>query len=171
MDIKPKAYSYIRFSTPEQGKGDTLRRQESEAEKYAEEHGLTLDESQKFKDLGKSGYKGFNRIHGALKEFIDLVEQGKIPKGSVLIVEHLDRLSREKVSDALTLFMNLIQKGIKIVTLQDNMEYDKKSIDKNSLQLLISITLMSAAHDESSKKIKRSWRTTAPKVISDAPAC
>jgi len=155
MQTEPRAYSYKRFSTPEQRKGDSHRRQDKGAEDYAKKHGLKLDETQKFEDLGTSGYKGFNRIHGALKEFIDLVEQGKIPKGSVLIVEHLDRLSREKVSDALTLFMNLIQKGIKIVTLQDNMEYDKKSIDKNSLQLLISITLMSAAHDESLKKSKR----------------
>ena len=104
MDNKPKAYSYIRFSTPEQEKGDSLRRQEEEARKYAVEHGFNLDESQKFKDLGKSGYKGFNRINGALNDFLNLVNSGEIPKGSVLIVEHLDRLSREKVSDALTLF-------------------------------------------------------------------
>jgi len=155
MGIKPKAYSYIRFSTPEQEKGDSLRRQESEAKKYAEEHGLTLDESQKFKDLGKSGYKGFNRIDGALKDFLDLVEKGEILKGSVLIVEHLDRLSREKIMDALTLFMNLIQKEIKIVTLQDNMEYDRTSINKYPYQLSSSIGLMAAAHNESLKKSKR----------------
>jgi len=155
MEIKPKAYSYIRFSTPEQEKGDSLRRQESEAKKYAEEHGLTLDESQKFKDLGKSGYKGFNRIDGALKDFIDLVDNGEIPKGSVLIVEHLDRLSREKVSIALRLFMDLLEKGIQIVTLNDRQRYDERIIDENLAPLLISITLMSAAHDESLKKSKR----------------
>jgi len=155
MDNTPKAYSYIRFSTPEQEKGDSLRRQESEAKKYAEEHGLTLDESQKFKDLGKSGYTGFNRINGALKDFIDLVDNGEIPKGSVLIVEHLDRLSREKVSIALRLFMDLLEKGIQIVTLNDHQRYDKSSIDDNPIQLIISITLMSAAHDESLKKSKR----------------
>lgn len=155
MNNKPKAYSYIRFSTPEQEKGDSLRRQENEAKEYAIKHGLTLDENQKFKDLGKSGYKGFNRIDGALKDFIDQVEKGEIPKGSVLIVEHLDRLSREKVSIALRLFMDLLEKGIQIVTLQDHQRYDKSSIDENPTQLIISITLMSAAHDESLKKSKR----------------
>jgi len=164
MDDKPKAYSYIRFSTPEQEKGDSLRRQESEARKYAEEHGLTLDENQKYKDLGKSGYKGFNRINGALRDFLNLVDSGNIPKGSVLIVEHLDRLSREKVSDALTLFMNLIHKGIRIATLQDNKEYDKDSIDKNPTELLISIILMSAAHDESLKKSIRAKKTIEEKI-------
>ncbi len=155
MDNKPRAYSYIRFSTPEQEKGDSLRRQEKEAEDYAREHELTLDESQKFKDLGKSGYKGFNRHYGALKEFIDLVDKGEIPKGSVLIVEHLDRLSREKVLDALPLFIKLIKKGIKIVTLQDDQEYDRSSINKNSNLLTNSIYLMTAAHNESLKKSKR----------------
>ncbi len=62
MDNTPKAYSYIRFSTPEQIKGDSLRRQEIEAEKYATMQGLTLAENQKLKDLGKSGYKGFNEL-------------------------------------------------------------------------------------------------------------
>lgn len=155
MNTERKAYSYIRFSTPEQEKGDSLRRQEKEAEDYAKKHGLTLDESQKFKDLGKSGYKGFNRLDGALKDFIDLVEKGEIPHGSVLIVEHLDRLSREKIMNALMLFINLIEKGIKIVTLQDNMEYDKSSINDNPYQLNISIALMAAAHNESLKKSKR----------------
>ncbi len=163
MNTKPKAYSYIRFSTPEQEKGDSRRRQEKEAEDYAEKNGLTLDENQKFKDLGKSGYKGFNRINGALKDIIDLVEKGEIPKGSILIVEHLDRLSREKIMDALTLFMNLIQKGIKIVTLQDNMEYDRTSINDNPYQLSSSIGLMAAAHDESLKKSKRIREATKEK--------
>ena len=149
MDNKPIAISYTRFSTPEQEKGDSRRRQEKEAEDYAEKHNLTLDEDLKFKDLGISGYKGINRIDGALKRLIDLVDKGEILKGSVLIVEHLDRLSREKVMDALSLFINLIQKGIKIVTLQDDQEYDRSSINKNSNLLSNSIYLMTAAHNES----------------------
>jgi DNA invertase Pin-like site-specific DNA recombinase len=36
MDTKPKAYSYIRFSTLEQEKGDSPRRQAEDAEKYEE---------------------------------------------------------------------------------------------------------------------------------------
>ncbi len=162
MDNKPKAYSYIRFSTPEQEKGDSLRRQEQDAKNYAEEHGLELDDSQKFKDLGISGYKGTNRIDGALKKFIELVDRGEVPKGSVLIIEHLDRLSREKVSIALRLFLDLLEKGIQIVTLQDKMKYDENSIN-NHVQLIISIVLMSAAHDESVKKSIRVRKATEEK--------
>lgn len=45
MDItgRPKAYSYVRFSTPEQELGDSQRRQIDKAAKYAQDHGLELD--------------------------------------------------------------------------------------------------------------------------------
>lgn len=38
------AYSYVRFSSPEQAKGDSVRRQVEAAERYAQSHGLRLDD-------------------------------------------------------------------------------------------------------------------------------
>jgi len=43
MPENRKAYSYLRFSTPEQMKGDSFRRQTSMATAYAATHGLDLD--------------------------------------------------------------------------------------------------------------------------------
>ena len=40
-----KAYSYIRFSTPEQIKGDSLNRQLQLSKSYAKHHNLILDKS------------------------------------------------------------------------------------------------------------------------------
>jgi hypothetical protein len=51
-----RAYSYIRFSTPEQLKGGSLRRQAELTAKYALEHNLNLDESLTFRDLGVSAF-------------------------------------------------------------------------------------------------------------------
>ena len=119
---KPKCYSYIRFSTSEQLKGSSLKRQLGLAREYAHTNKLELDESLTLHDLGISAYKGKHRTEGALGEFLSLVNSKKIPKGSILIVESLDRLSREQVLDALNLFLNIIREGIKIVTLMDNME-------------------------------------------------
>jgi hypothetical protein len=42
---RPIAYSYARFSTPEQERGDSERRQIEAARQYAEQHGFVLDES------------------------------------------------------------------------------------------------------------------------------
>ena len=39
---RPRAYSYVRFSTPEQMRGDSFRRQTEAAERYAAAHGLDL---------------------------------------------------------------------------------------------------------------------------------
>jgi DNA invertase Pin-like site-specific DNA recombinase len=153
--MESKAYSYIRFSTPEQALGDSLRRQVQLAEEYARKHGLSLDDTTKLTDRGLSAYKGEHRTKGALGEFLGLVEAGQIPKGSILIVENLDRLSREQVTDALSQFMAIIRAGIKVVTLQDGMEYDQASMNQNWAQLIISITYMARAHEESEAKSKR----------------
>ena len=158
---RPKAYSYIRFSTPEQEKGDSLRRQIELSEVYAREHGLDLDDSLKLTDRGLSAFNGLHRTKGTLGQFLKLVEQGEIPKGSSLLVESLDRLSREQVLDALTQFTSIIQAGIKVVTLADKMEYDRKSINANFGQLLMSLVIMSRAHEESamkSRRLKEAWQ-------------
>ena len=62
--MKPKAYSYIRFSTPEQGHGDSERRQREAATEYAENNGLelVLDREYQFLDFGVSAYKGRNSV-------------------------------------------------------------------------------------------------------------
>jgi DNA invertase Pin-like site-specific DNA recombinase len=152
-EILSKAYSYIRFSTPEQLKGDSLRRQTDLSEQYAKQHGLVLDNSLKLQDLGLSAYSGANRDRGALGTFLQLIESRKIAKGSILIVESLDRLSREEVFVALEQFMGIIRNGIKIITLSDNREYDKNNL--NAIDLVVSIMSMCRAHEESAMKALR----------------
>jgi DNA invertase Pin-like site-specific DNA recombinase len=152
----PKCYSYIRFSTPEQLKGDSLRRQLELSERYAKDNGLILDDSLKMRDLGISAFKGEHRTKGALGRFQKLVEEGKITKGSTLIVESLDRLSREEVFDALSRFMDIIRAGIKVATLADQMEYTRESINANlGMQLMFSLLTIGRAHEESLMKSKR----------------
>lgn len=143
-----KAYSYIRFSTTIQQLGHSPLRQKELVDNYLKDHTeLTLDTT--IQDSGVSAWKGINRIKGALGAFLKLVEQGKIEKGSVLLVEHLDRLSRQDVDEAYDQFRSILKAGIKIVTLQDGMEYTKGG---NIIQLLTSIILMSQANQESEKK-------------------
>jgi DNA invertase Pin-like site-specific DNA recombinase len=63
----PKAYSYLRFSTPEQMKGDSFRRQSTKAQEYASTHGLDLDDTLTFQDLGVSAFRGKNAEAGQLQ--------------------------------------------------------------------------------------------------------
>ncbi len=68
------------------------------------------------------------------------------------MVESLDRLSREHVLDALPRFLDLLNAGIRIVTLLDSQEYSRESVEANNYQLMISLGIMARAHEESATK-------------------
>lgn len=151
----PRAFSYIRFSTPEQSRGDSYRRQTALSQRYAEEHGLDLDDTLTFRDEGVSAFHGKNVDAGALGDFIAAVDAGIVPSGSYLLVESLDRLSRENVRAAFLQFSSLLDKGVNIVTLSDNKVYTADAVDSNFSDLMISLSIMFRAHEESSVKSQR----------------
>ncbi|MEA5247864.1 recombinase family protein [Vibrio parahaemolyticus] len=151
------AYSYIRFSSSQQSQGDSLRRQIQLAEKYCIENNLTLSDTN-FRDLGVSAFHSTNsQEDSGLGKFLSALSQGRINEGSYLLVESLDRLSRAKVQTALRQMLNIIDLGVKIVTLMDNRIYDQES---DTTDLIISLTIMERAHNESktkSERIKAAW--------------
>lgn len=150
----PKAYSYIRFSTPEQARGDSLRRQVEQAEKWAAEHKIQIDES--LREFGVSAHRGAHVEHGTvLGKFLDHVRSGRVEQGSYLIVESMDRLSREAVMQALPRFIDILNAGIIVVTLSDGQVYSKESIDQNPYQIMVSLGPMIRSHEESKLKSKR----------------
>jgi DNA invertase Pin-like site-specific DNA recombinase len=156
-----KAYSYIRFSSAKQSAGNSYERQVKAAKEFCEQNGLELADAKEylFFDAGRSAYKGRHLDDtGELARFLTYVEDGTIPPGSYLVVESLDRLSREKVRDALPRFLDLLAKGINVYTSADKRLYTK---DYNELDLIVSIVSMSRAHEESATKGKRvssAWR-------------
>jgi DNA invertase Pin-like site-specific DNA recombinase len=115
-----KAYSYKRFSTPAQAEGDSLRRQTAMAQSWADRMGVTLDTELNLTDEGVSAYTGANRDVGNLGAFLRAVEEGVVPKGSWLLVESLDRLSREPAFDASYTMQGIIRAGVTVVDLSDN---------------------------------------------------
>lgn len=151
-----KAYSYRRFSSPEQGKGRSKDRQWEACQKYCLDHGLDLatGKDYTFLDEGKSAFKGeqLDEVNGQLARFLKLVDEGTIAAGSYLIVESLDRLGRDRVKDALMRFMTLLGKGINVVTLADSRVYRE---DYTEMDLMLSILVMSRAHEESVTKAMR----------------
>jgi DNA invertase Pin-like site-specific DNA recombinase len=142
-----KAFSYIRISTKEQRKGRGEERQLEAARAYAEKHDLELDDS--LRDLGRSGFHGHHITKGALGGFLELVAEGKIEIGSYLLVENLDRLSRQTPIDAQAQFIAILQAGIRIVTLTDGQIYER---GRDFTQMIISLTIMSRGHEESARK-------------------
>jgi DNA invertase Pin-like site-specific DNA recombinase len=151
------AYSYIRFSSQEQTHGDSLRRQIEARDNWLKRHPhVRLDRRARYTDKGKSG-RG-EHLHGAMGVFLAKVKAGEIARGSILIVENLDRLGRLPTTDQLTLFLDLIRAGITIVSTMDNTEYSLESLNGPiGMGLLIgSISIMKRAFDESETKSVRS---------------
>ncbi|WP_250501679.1 recombinase family protein [Caballeronia sp. AZ7_KS35] len=162
-----KAYSYLRFSTPEQAQGDSFRRQTALAEAYAVEHGLELDTGLRFADQGVSAFRGKNAATGALRLFLRAVEDGDIDSDCFLLVESLDRISRSVVTEAQGLFLSIISMGVTLVTLADRKEYSKAAIDRNPMDLIMSLLVMIRAHEESltkSTRLKQAWIGKRAKV-------
>lgn len=154
--MKPLAYSYIRFSTPQQAQGDSLRRQTESAVEWCKGKGVTLDTSTTLHDLGRSAFLGEHRKNpdrNALAAFLKLVEQGKVPRGSFLLLESLDRLSREHIRPALTLLLQLIEAGIRVVQLIPVETIYDDSVEP--MQLMMAIMELSRGHSESAVKSER----------------
>ena len=158
------AFSYLRFSTPEQASGDSRRRQLAMAEEYAADHHLKLDRQLSFRDLGVSAFRGENAKDGALRAFLEAIEHNLVPKGSFLLVESLDRLSRDQILAAQSLFLQIVQAGITIVTLVDQRSYSIESLNRNPIDLIISLVVMMRANEESQTKSYRIREVFAQQV-------
>src|SRR5450432_3948249 len=93
-----------------------------------------------------------NAKEGALRAFLEAIEHNLVPHGSYLLVESLDRLSRDRILAAQTLFMQIVQAGVTIVTLVDQRSYSLESLNQNPLDLVISLVSMMRANEESEIK-------------------
>jgi len=147
------AYSYVRMSTDLQLKGDSLRRQEQASKSYAGQHGLTLVEDFKLQDIGVSAFKGANVENGALGRFLSWVKAGQVPKGSYLLVESLDRISRQEIMESVPIFFDIVKSGINVVTLVDNHIYRAGETDFGDI--IYAVVVLGRAYEESKTKSVR----------------
>lgn len=157
------AYSYVRISSKRQLKGDGVRRQLEKSQDYAAKHGLDLDES--LQDLGVSAFTGANREHGALAQFLMMIKGNKIEVGSYLLVESLDRLSRDHIDIALPVFLSITRAGVNVVTLSDEQVYTRENIRSNPLKLFGSLLIMSRAREEIELRVQRQRATWEKKRL------
>jgi DNA invertase Pin-like site-specific DNA recombinase len=147
------AYSYLRFSSPAQAEGDSVRRQTTLRDAWLKRHPeVRLDTSLVLEDKGVSGFHGEhrkNRKH-ALAAFLDLVQRGRVPTGSHLIVENLDRLTRENPVVSIPAVLGLIGEGVRVVQLTPvEIVYDA---DMDQGKLMFMLWELARGHGESKRK-------------------
>lgn len=153
--IKRVGYSYGRFSSGPQEEGDSTRRQDTGAETWCKRNGVELDQTARYFDKGTSAFRGKHRKAGTpLRAFLDEVEADRIPRGSVLVIENLDRLDRENPWDAVPNLCQIVNAGIDVVTLSPSeMVYSRSG--NNLAGLILAVVEFSRGHSESKSKSDR----------------
>jgi DNA invertase Pin-like site-specific DNA recombinase len=177
MSTKPAApavaYSFVRFSTPEQLKGDSLRRQTQATEEWCRRNGVILDLTTTLHDLGKSAFtKGkrqardddgmaavpeladlVNPDRRALAGFLELIKKRRVPRGSYLIIENLDRLSRDDTVPATHLLTGILLAGVRVVQLKPVEQVLTERSD--GYAILMAVMELSRGNSESRVKSER----------------
>lgn len=145
------AYSYIRFSTAAQQEGDSVNRQIAASRDWCKQRGIELSEKT-YEDLGVSAYRDKKRVD--LAAMLEAVELGTIKENDYIVLESLDRLSRQGIGKTQEIIKSILRHGVKIVSLQDGLELDRSS--ENDLMSVIQIAMSAdLAHKESLKKSER----------------
>lgn len=153
------AYSYERVSSGAQVQGGGLMRQADDAAAWCLRNGFELDATLDLTDAGRSAYKGEHLSRGALGKFLALAQQGQLGRSPVLLIEAVDRLSRQEPLDALqSTFFALVNADVEIVDLEDQRHYNRESLAGDALILLV--LKCRAAHDYSkrlSRRLEAHW--------------
>jgi DNA invertase Pin-like site-specific DNA recombinase len=153
---KPQAVAYIRWSSEEQSHGDSEARQIDRAKEYAERHGFEIVKV--IKDRGISAWRGRNITHGALGEFLRDVKAKRI-KVDVLLVESVNRLSRQTPQKALMLFFDITESGIVIHSLIDGKVYENNADFVDLIHLVLSSGLSNKESNDKADLVGKAWAT------------
>ena len=170
---KPVAWAYSRFSTPGQARGDSERRQRSSVEAWKQRN--PNYEVHALHDAGVSAYHGRNRTLGQLGIFLGALRNNELGREPVLLVENLDRLSREEIETAHAFFLELINRGAAVVTLHNDKCYRK---GMSLVDIITALVEMDVAHQHSAKlsmRVKEACKARREKGLivhtgSSAPA-
>ncbi len=163
--------SYSRVSSGKQARDgrDGLDRQAALFEAFCERHGLQ-PAPDRLTDAGISAYSGKHRRTGALGRLLDAARQGAIPAGSVVVIEDVDRLSREVPTDALRLLLDgVFAQGLAIGVCRFDAVITEADFNANvgaALQLQLAI---GQAHEYSarlSSRVLSAWKRSADAACS-----
>ena len=119
-----QVFSYMRFSSVKQIDNDSIDRQIQRRDNWLKRHDLVLDDRLTYKDCAKSALRGRHAKEGELSLFLAAIDEGKVNTGDILIIEALDRLTRQKPLEAVGLVSRILASKIRIVTIIPEREYD-----------------------------------------------
>jgi DNA invertase Pin-like site-specific DNA recombinase len=164
--MPPVAYSYIRFSSKKQGKGSSLYRQTQDTiagespESWCGRNNVLLSETT-YRDLGLSAYDGSNVKQGELRVFLDAIDAGRVHPGDYLLVERVDRITRQGIDEGMDLIKRILRRGISIVTLASGRVYGPDAVTglmKGSLELQFYLEQAQQYSETLSRRVAAAWQ-------------
>ncbi|WP_447869571.1 recombinase family protein [Pseudomonas putida] len=160
----PAAIPYIRFSSARQTTGtSTERQQQMVTDWLLRNPDYTLSDLT-YRDLGKSGYHGEHlKDTSGFAKLLAAVESGDIKAGDVVLCEAIDRTGRLSPMRMLREVISpIIEAGVSIITLDDNVTYDESSVNEGNLFLLVA--KIQAAHNYSKQLSERTKASYAIRI-------
>jgi hypothetical protein len=161
-----KAYSYARFSSVGQREGLSIERQLQIATDYHARNlaHLPLDTSRC--DEGFSAYRGKQISKGSLGHFLAEIKAGTVEPGSVLIVENLDRISRQGPKLARKILEQIVDNGteIHVVNISKVLRYGWENRIEDSVPVDCELSRAFTESSYKSNRIGHSWRTNKAKT-------
>ncbi|MDT0602666.1 recombinase family protein [Thalassotalea castellviae] len=156
MTQTKKAYLYQRFSSDRQKDNSSLYRQTEAQEAWLSRHPDVIVE-ERLIDEALSGFKGHHLEKGALGRLVEQIEKGNIEKGSLILVEHFSRLTRQNIDKAEELIRKIWDANITIVTVRCGSEYPPSSINDMATRIKLIVEIEAAYKDSK-------WRSDKAKA-------
>ena len=116
---------------------------------------MELDTSLKLSDLGVSAYRGAHTRLGAFGAFLRAIDEGLVPVGSYLLVESLDRVSRQGAWDAIPIVQQIVNAGVNLVTVKDEKLFSRDGFMSNPYLIFEALLVFVRSHEESESKARR----------------
>jgi len=158
MKEKRKAILYQRFSSASQVGNSSLDRQ-TDAQKAWLKNNKDVVVIDSYVDKQMSGWSGKHIKDGSLGKLLAAIEAKIIPEGTLILVEHFSRLTRQNIDKAEDMLKFIWKHGITIVTVRDNQQYPPDTVNKMSKRIGLMVLIEQAYADSKwrSEKIKASY--------------
>lgn len=157
---RPLVIRYHRLSREEQAEGHGLARQQEGTAGWCGRRRVDADVV--LEDIGYSAFTADHIRRGRMGQILDAIASGRIAVGSTLVIENLDRLSRQSPLEAIKTFTNIVSGGITIVTVCDDYHYTQDgSAMQKMITMIMSIMHFGRANSESeikSIRVAQAWR-------------
>ncbi|MBR0552051.1 recombinase family protein [Stakelama marina] len=141
---------YVRWSSAEQSKGQSEERQLSLCRAHAQQRGWNVVRT--FIDNGMSAFTGEHRQMGELSKLEQEIRDKRYPNGVILLVERLDRLSREAPSQFYLWLDAITRNGVTVATVDGDRTYSGSLDMASIIEVVVKASL---ANDESVAKSRR----------------